>query len=282
MRRTHNESRMLSHAVRRSAAMVRHAKAARGCARVLCAAAAVASVTAQSETLTVTSLADDGPGSLRQAVAAANASTGVADTIVFHVSGTITLASRLPDIEDELTIDGRDAAVVLSGNKAVQVLFVGPGKRASIRGLTLADGHCASPCSGGAIVNVGFLEVSESHFAGNSALLGGAIHNFGDLKVLASRFSGNSAVFGGAIHNFDRLEVVSSTFSGNSAAMGGGAIHNFDRLTVVGSVFFGNHAGQVGGCIHNVGRLHLSDNLLSDNFAAGVVDHVANEAMPAR
>ena len=187
-------------------------------------------------------------------MALANSSVGIADTIVFGVSGTITLASRLPDIDDEVTIDGTGAVVTLSGNQRVQLLFVAAGKRARIRGLTLADGFCASPCSGGAIVNVGCLDVETVTFLGNSALLGGAIHNFGRLRVSASAFSANSALFGGAIHNFDQLEVVGSTFNGNTAANAGGAIHNFDRLTVVGSSFWGNRAANLGDDIHDPGR----------------------------
>lgn len=204
-------------------------------------------------TLTVTSLADDGPGSLRQAVRTANASSGVADTIVFGVNGTITLASRLPDIDDDLTIDGTGAVVTLSGNQRAQLLFVAAGTRARIRGLTLADGFCASPCSGGAIVNVGCLDVEMSSFLGNSAVLGGAIHNFGRLRVWASAFTANSARFGGAIHNFDQLEVLGSSFNGNTAAHAGGAIYNFDRLTVVGSSFWGNRAATLGDDVHDPG-----------------------------
>jgi len=46
-------------------------------------------------TITVTSFADSGPGTLRQAIIDANASVGP-DTITFSVPGTITLATALP------------------------------------------------------------------------------------------------------------------------------------------------------------------------------------------
>jgi Chlamydia polymorphic membrane protein (Chlamydia_PMP) repeat len=231
---------------------------------------------AQGATLTVTSLADAGPATLREAITLANASVGVPDTIVFNVEGTITLASRLPDIADDLTIDGSGATVTLSGGKSVQVLFVSAGKRVRISDLTIADGHCASPCSGGAILNVGLLEVTRSTFIGNSALLGGAIHNFGTLEVAGSTFIGNAARFGGAIHNFDKLTVTDCLFTGNSAMRAGGAIHNFDRLNVVSSHFSGNSASEAGGGIDNVGSLSVAGSVFASNSAAGAGDHISN------
>jgi hypothetical protein len=217
-------------------------------------AAALSLGVAQAATLTVTSLADSGAGSLRDAITAANASVGTADTIKFGVSGTIVLASRLPDIDDDLTIDGKGASIAISGNNAVQVMFVSAGKTLELANLTIANGYCASPCSGGGILNVGTLKVTDSVFSGNSALLGGAIHNFGSLDVGSSTFLGNSARIGGAIHNFDTLTVADSRFVGNSAARTGGAIHNFDTLTVTGSTFAGNSAAVASDNIANRGQ----------------------------
>jgi hypothetical protein len=60
-------------------------------------------------TFTVTTIADAGVGSLRQAILDANAAAG-ADTIAFNIVGggvhTIALATELPDITDSVTIDG--------------------------------------------------------------------------------------------------------------------------------------------------------------------------------
>ena len=65
------------------------------------------------QTYTVTNTNDSGAGSLRQAIIDANANSG-ADTIEFSISGsvvhTITLASALPDIIDEVIIDGTTQA----------------------------------------------------------------------------------------------------------------------------------------------------------------------------
>src|SRR5690349_17005063 len=63
---------------------------------------------------TVTTLADSGPGSLRQAILDANAhANGAADptdTIAFAVAGTIAVAGSLPELNDPTggtVIDGR-------------------------------------------------------------------------------------------------------------------------------------------------------------------------------
>src|SRR6267378_6088620 len=62
-----------------------------------------------STTFTVTSVADSGPGTLRQAILDANANAG-ADTIVFNIPGsgvhTISPATALPTITDAVVIDG--------------------------------------------------------------------------------------------------------------------------------------------------------------------------------
>ncbi len=60
-------------------------------------------------TFTVTTTADSGAGSLRQAILDANANPG-ADTIAFNIVGsgvqTISLATALPNITDPVTLDG--------------------------------------------------------------------------------------------------------------------------------------------------------------------------------
>lgn len=80
-------------------------------ARMLAIAALFASAAAicAADTYTVTSNADSGPGTLRQAILDANAHSG-ADTIEFDIAGsgvhTISPASALPAITDPVTIDG--------------------------------------------------------------------------------------------------------------------------------------------------------------------------------
>src|SRR5262245_45680879 len=74
-------------------------------------------------TFLVTSTADSGDGSLRRAVAAANATPG-ADTIVFspNVQGTIELTSGELNVTDDVTIAGPGANNLrVSGDDASRV-----------------------------------------------------------------------------------------------------------------------------------------------------------------
>jgi predicted outer membrane repeat protein len=172
--------------------------------------------------------------SLRGAINAANASTGVADTIGFDpaLSGqTITLASTLDVTTDSggLTIDGEDAEITVSGGGSVRVLSVASGATLDLRNLTVAGGFTNDNLGGG-IHNAGTLTVTNSTISDNRAnlTLGGGIVNAGTLTVTNSTFSGNSAVSaGGAIytHANSLVTVTNSTFSGNLASRGDD-IHN--------------------------------------------------------
>ena len=74
--------------------------------------------TTQSET--VSTLSDSGAGSLRAAIEAANsAAAGTATDITFSVHGTITLASALPAITNEVIIDGTSAPTHTAGGAPV-------------------------------------------------------------------------------------------------------------------------------------------------------------------
>ncbi len=71
----------------------------------------------------VSTLLDSGPGSLRAAITAANAAAaGTATDITFTVHGTITLASALPAITGEVTVDGTSAPTyVVGGSPVVEI-----------------------------------------------------------------------------------------------------------------------------------------------------------------
>ena len=81
---------------------------------------------AQAATYTVTSLADSGAGSLRQAIADANANPG-ADTIVLSVTGAITLTSGVLAITDSLTIQGPGAGRLAVDGNGISRVFLTSG-----------------------------------------------------------------------------------------------------------------------------------------------------------
>lgn len=93
----------------------------------------------EAATLVVTNANDAGPGSLRQAILNANATPG-ADTIHFNIPaealGDTYLVTALPEITDELTIDGGTQPVYWPG----QSIFVIPPAGAD--GFVMAATNC--------------------------------------------------------------------------------------------------------------------------------------------
>ena len=178
------------------------------------------------------------------------------DTILFNVSGTITLGSSLPSIAniqpDSLTSDGSGQAITVDGAGAHQILLVLASATLKLRFLTLNRGNeLGTPALGGAIYNAGRLTVTNCAFSDNHATGaafdgtgesgdGGAIFNNNTATIVNSSFSNNHAVgdevgassnglgAGGAIYNNLNATVINSTFSGNQATGNGAANCEFD------------------------------------------------------
>src|SRR5262245_1872686 len=217
-------------------------------------------------TFTVTNLSDSGPGSLRAAITAANASPG-ADKIKFAVTGTIPLASEL-SVTADLKIDGPGAnKITVSGENATRVFHVSGGATdLAIDGLTIANGLAsiaAGPAFGGGLLN-DRASVSLSHvvFASNKAQAtggyagGGAVANLGGARLTADHtdFRGNTASGapdnfgnGGAVYDDQHaiVDIDHGTFAGNLATGGnanGGAVAHYggSQLTLGHCSFAGN------------------------------------------
>jgi hypothetical protein len=226
-------------------------------------------------TLTVTTTADSGPGSLRAEIAAAHNG----DTIVFAPSldgQTITLTSGELFIKHNLTIAGPGAGeLTVSGNNASRVFEVAKPATATLSGLTISNGSAID--GGGILVDSGAtLTLSNSTLSGNSASQGGAINNnFGTVTVISSTLTGNSATLGGAIMNLGTLTVSASLLSNNSALYGGG-IYNTSTATLnaAATTLSNNTAdsnlgtGYGGGIDAASGTVTLSGCTLSGNSAA--------------
>jgi hypothetical protein len=223
--------------------------------------------------LTVSSLADSGPGTLRSAILTANAG-GHADkfTISFGVTGTIDLQTPLPDLNHSIAIQAPGAASLTveraaGASFASAIVTVDAGQSASLCGLAIANG------SAGGIENDGTLTVVNCAVVNNFAFFGGGINNLlGTLTVSGSTLSGNSAASGaGGIDNDEGTVTVSgSTLSGNCAAVDGGAIYNASgALTVTNSTLEGNSAGFAGGGIinSNGATLTVTGSTLTGNCA---------------
>ncbi|MGT2503584.1 hypothetical protein ACVOMS_27810 [Bradyrhizobium guangxiense] len=135
----------------------------------------------------VTTTADGGAGSLRAAIA--NAISG--DTIQFQVGGTITLASELPVIAKNLTIDGNGNNPTISGAGTYRPFFIGDaGTTGSTYAVTLKNLAIADAVAqGGAGVG-----------AGAGAGLGGAIFvSSNGALTLANVAVSNTQAKGGSV-----------------------------------------------------------------------------------
>src|SRR5262245_1622219 len=148
-------------------------------------------------TYTVLTLADAGPGSLRAAVAAADAHPGP-DAVAFRpgLTGAIALSSGELAVTDGLAVQGPGAdKLTVSGGGASRVFDIGSGASVTLAHLTIADGRADR---GGGIDNAGALTLAHCVLSGNRALgagLGGGVLNEpgATLAITGCTFTGNQA-----------------------------------------------------------------------------------------
>ncbi len=90
--------------------------------------------------LTVTSLANSGPGSLRDTIA----SSATGDEIQFGVTGTIVLSGSITITKDISIIGPGASSLIVSGN-LVDRVFICLGSQILIAGITIRDGFVQGP-----------------------------------------------------------------------------------------------------------------------------------------
>src|SRR6266496_3312991 len=248
----------------------------------------------------VTTLADNGPGSLRQAVLTAKSGS----TITFDplLRGVIKLVSNL-SIDRDLRIRGPGAGnLSIRGSGDFNVLLVEPWASVTISdlafngtnqrqkgfGIIINDGTLTltnitvfgniTYNGGGGISNrdTGTLFLNNSTISGNesstskdTSIGGGGISNEGTLIINKSTISANiTNNGGGGISNTGTLTLTNSTISTNATLSRGGGIGNYGgSLTIRKSRIFGNTAFAGAGIFNNAGSLTLSDSMVSDNVA---------------
>lgn len=263
---------------------------------------ALAASGAQAATFEVTSTADAGAGSLREAIGSANAQAGPHIIDFAQVSGqTLTLAGDLPAIEEDMTLQGSE--VTLSGDDQYRCLAtdyadldvadmtITACAGSNVGGIRGGGGGPYNYRAGGGIFGYyGDVSLSNVTVSGNSTGSGGYDYGYGggvavvygSLSVSdGSEITGNESTYGGGIaHIGPQLLVQDSTISDNSAYQGGGVINRgpgagIDRGEQVGGSLFdnavisGNTAGQGGGLML-AGDLTLIDTEVSGNSATYV------------
>jgi CSLREA domain-containing protein len=193
-------------------------------------ALALATAPRASANITVTSLNDSGPGSLREAIA-----DGVpGDTIDFTVSGTITLTNGELVITNDLTISGPGVTnLTVSGNDSSRVFSV-VNATVSIAGVAVSQGQA---WGGGAV----YIDSTSTLTMSNCSVTASA--------DTAGNYSGG----GGGIMSEGTLTIINSTISGNTSAIYAGGILSVGNLTLINSTVCCNYGGNAGGGIYQAG-----------------------------
>jgi hypothetical protein len=248
----------------------------RGLPRLVGGVTDIGAVEVQTANL-VTVTADAGPGSLRQVVQ--DAPAGAAITFDPPLDGsTITLTSPIV-LTKNLTLDAAAREeLAVAGGDAVQLLIVNAGVSATMVGLELRDGVCAS---GGAIRNSGQLALVDCAVSSCHAWNGGALSNAAGavLTLTDCELAGNVASDdGGGLHNQGTATLTRVAVTGNVAGEdggSGGAVYSTGSLSVTDSVVTGNDAQTAGG-IRSSGtvtltRVSVTGNRAWDGSGGGIV-----------
>ncbi len=236
-------------------------------------------------TLTVTTTADSGAGSLRQAIIDAVAG----DTIAFALPNpsTITLTGGELVIAKTLTIQGPGAtALTISGGNVSRVFNITAGTVA-IGGLTVTGG--AADNGGGLFVGGGALTLTKSTVRNNTANgvgfgYGGGLvaTSGGSISVVDSTVSNNTATFYGGLYvqGLGTLTMRGSTVSGNQATNGIGAlgVATDGTGTVTNSTISGNQADAFTGGLYvqETARLTVVNSTVADNIVGASGRQLSN------
>jgi transcriptional regulator with XRE-family HTH domain len=231
---------------------------------------------------TVTTLADNGQGSLRQAID--NATPGGIVTFDTHLKGVIRLMSNI-NIGKNLTIRGPGVGnLSIVGNGEYNVVEVEPWASVTISDLAF-NGTDQIRRGYGIIINFGTLSLTNCMVSGNTTSFGsGGISNYGGdsrpgssgkLRLTNCIISGNETeyAFGGGIRNYSgSITILNSRISYNSAEAGAGIFNNGGSLTLSNSTVSDNSAyeGYGGGILNvNGGKLTLTNSAILHNKASG-------------
>jgi sugar lactone lactonase YvrE len=223
--------------------------------------------------LVVTTNADSGPDSLREAIE--TAIPGSAITFGAALEGATIGLDGIPlVVTRDLTIDasGLSSGLTLDGNGASGVLQI-QSSVVTLDSLTITGGIESSSCFGGGILNdSGAVTVLNSTIVGNHAICfgGGIGNNAGVVTLRNSTITGNTSDSGGGLWtNSGSFLIENSTIAGNDAtSVGGGLWLESGNLDLENSIVAGNTALQDNDLSKGVLPLNLTNlgnNLIGDN-----------------
>ncbi|GAB5555101.1 MAG: hypothetical protein Sapg2KO_46920 [Saprospiraceae bacterium] len=225
----------------------------------------------------VTSLADSGEGSLREAVACAV--TG--DTIKFSIFGSIVLTSGPIEITQGIVIDPGNNSVIIDAEGNSRIFTINTTDEVVLRNLVLQRGSTDE--FGGAIFGEGSLSAINCNFNNNQAENGGVISmGEGDLNLINCSIGFNRANSQtGAVLFFNgNANIVNTVFNQNSSGVAGSALTlaNINEAKIINSTFYGNLTSTTAGAIWVANtNLELYNSLFQDNTGPVEAPDVYND-----
>jgi len=238
----------------------------RGLPRVAGAAVDIGSVEVQPGGV-VTSVANSGPGSLRDTVAAVPAGGTVSFAPILE-GQTIELSGGRIILDKNLTLDASALDhLTISASGTSQILEVTGGDTVRLIHLQISDGE---GLNGGGIYNEGDLTLENCVLSDNGGNSGGAIYNAesGVIELIGCDLLVNTSLVGGAIYNEGELTMSGCTLSENYSEDEAGAVFNAGSFTATESAITSNTANFFGGGISSTGLLSMTRCTVDGNFAA--------------
>ena len=205
---------------------------------------------------TVTSLADSGPGSLRDAV------VGLCDDgiIQFTVTGNIVLTSGQIVLDKNLSLIGPGATnLTIIAPAEDRVFEIAPGATVAISGLTLdGNSQVVFAYAQGTIVGWEDVDVVVDY--------GGGIFNQGDLTLTECVIRNGAANNGGGVANAGIMVADRCLFEANISGTDGGGILSSGTLNLTNCTVSANYAFEFGGGGISGGDMNLVNCTIAFNI----------------
>lgn len=177
------------------------------------------------------------------------------DSICLHDGEFLGNGSAV-NIQKDITLYGNSSRTILNAANKSAIFVISKDVSVNLVGITFKNGYSNS--YGGAIDNLGKLNIVNATFIKNNAYNGGAIYNKNTLTIANVSASNNKASLnGGFIYNAANL-IVDTLNSNLNEARFGGVIYNDDFAWINNSKFNSNKATEAG-------AIYSASNLIVDN-----------------
>ncbi|MGH9941137.1 MAG: choice-of-anchor Q domain-containing protein [Pyrinomonadaceae bacterium] len=225
---------------------------------------------ASAATFNVSSSADSGPGSLREAIAQANAN-GAASNVINLNTLDIALTSGELAITRNLTINGAFSEVQRSGDAGTpefRLFRIQTGVHATVNNLRVSDG---ANFFGGGINNDGNLTLNNCVVSNNSGGNGGGIYNSGTLtmnssSIVNNRVNGSGAgLYNAGTVNGTNITIANNIIGDGNTGNGAGLNNESGTCTLSSATIAFNRSTSGAGVFVSGGAVSVSNSIIAAN-----------------